>query len=148
MLKKFLSPDEILRRAFEKHVMRDLNGCWRWVGPKSKTGYGKVMITVSAHRLAYLLKHGSIPEGLVLDHQCNEKICCNPDHLKPVSNWENIMRGHGLAAANAKKKTCPAGHVYNPKNTAWTGRHRYCKACKRRKALARYYKLKSKGAVA
>ena len=150
MAEKYLSPDEILRRAFEKRVMRDLGlgGCWRWVGPQSNSGYGKVMITISAHRLAYLLYHGSIPEDLVLDHTCNERSCCNPDHLKPVTNWENIMRGRGLAANNAKKVTCPAGHVYNKKNTGYTGKRRYCKACKRRKALARYYRLKLQAVVA
>lgn len=63
-----------------------------------------------AHRRAYREARGAIPEGLVLDHLCRNRWCCNPDHLEPVTNAENILRGESPPAKNARKERCPNGH--------------------------------------
>lgn len=47
----------------------------------------------SAHRVAYELTHGSAPEGLVIDHLCRNRLCCNPAHLEAVTGLENVRRG-------------------------------------------------------
>jgi hypothetical protein len=136
-----------IARCFDRFwskVEKSSDGCWLWHGARyrGRGSYGKFQINLLAHRLAYLLEKGEIPEGLVLDHLCNNDACVNPEHLEPVTNWENIMRGRGLAAKNARKKTCPVGHIYNRQNTGRSGRRRYCRACKRIKALARYYQTR------
>jgi hypothetical protein len=74
-------------------------------------GYYRVTLSggarVYAHRRAYERVHGPIPEGLVLDHLCRNRWCCNPEHLQPVSNMENILRGESPPARNARKQCCP-----------------------------------------
>ena len=47
----------------------------------------------AAHRVAWELIRGPIPEGLVLDHLCRTSACVNPDHLEPVPQAINMIRG-------------------------------------------------------
>lgn len=70
-----------------------------------------------AHRVVYEQVVGPIPDGLVLDHLCRVRCCCNPDHLEPVTHIENIMRGAGTGAANAVKTHCKNGHEFTVENT-------------------------------
>lgn len=74
-------------------------GCWIWLASKTK-GYGALgrridgrNVTLQAHRVAYELAVGAIPDGLVLDHLCRNPSCVNPAHLEPVTNAENLRRG-------------------------------------------------------
>lgn len=67
---------------------------------------------VAAHRLAYELEIGPIPEALHLDHLCRNHACVNPWHLKPVTQKINSLRGTGAPAVNAQKTACPQGHAY------------------------------------
>lgn len=90
-----LDPKEQILR----HVEVQENGCWRWTGTTT-SGYGKVTVDrvpVFAHRRAYELWVGPIPEGLVLDHVqargCSTTLCVCPDHLEPVTPRENVLRG-------------------------------------------------------
>lgn len=69
--------------------------CWIWTGAKQGNGYGAAWFNKkyqSAHRAMYLLVHGDIPPGLVIDHLCENKICVNPDHLEAVTQRENVRR--------------------------------------------------------
>ena len=94
--------------------------CWFWMGYKSTRGYGRFWDggrTVQAHRFAYETRVGPIPEGLQLDHLCRVRACVNPDHLEPVTNRENILRGKTLPAANASKTACLRGHTYTREST-------------------------------
>ena len=105
--------------------------CWIWQGYK-RDGYGQIVVNnkqEQAHRIVYQLLCGKIPKGLVLDHLCRDRLCVNPDHLEPVTNKENIMRGIGLTAKNAKKTNCPKGHAYTKENTRISKGKRYCNDC-------------------
>lgn len=90
------------------------NGCWEWVGSRTSAGYGKRWQGGKlwlAHRLVYTQHRGPIPKGMQLDHfACENKGCVNPDHLRPVSARENLLRSNGMAARNAAKTHCPEGH--------------------------------------
>lgn len=68
--------------------------CWIWNGSKDSGGYGQSRRT-KAHRVAWTVIRGEIPEGLELDHLCSQPACCNPDHLEPVSHLENVRRSRG-----------------------------------------------------
>lgn len=77
--------------------------CWVWTAAKAHHGYGKFKIgdkLWAAHRVAYWLRRGPIPDGLTLDHLCRNPSCVNPEHLEPVSATENKRRG-ALARRNA-----------------------------------------------
>jgi hypothetical protein len=59
--------------------------CWVWTGSKKPKGYGQFGVNykvVTAHRYAYENFIGSIPDGMVVMHTCDNPPCVNPDHLK------------------------------------------------------------------
>jgi hypothetical protein len=84
------------------------SGCWAWYGGVTRDGYAKVKIagrTLIAHRVAYELKCGPVPEGLEMDHLCRVRCCVNPDHLEAVTGTVNRRRGTGAAVLAARNKT-------------------------------------------
>ncbi len=46
-----------------------------------------------AHRIRYEALHGQLADGLVPDHLCRHRPCCNPAHMEAVTNAENVRRG-------------------------------------------------------
>jgi hypothetical protein len=58
--------------------------CMLWEATLSGNGYGGFMINkkfLPAHRVAWMLSYGNIPEGFLVCHRCDTPICCNPEHL-------------------------------------------------------------------
>ena len=73
--------------------------CWEWRGARTNQGYGSGAQwtdsdgkphTISAHRMAFKLSNGPIPEGKVIDHICRNRGCVNPDHLRAVTHKQNM----------------------------------------------------------
>jgi len=107
--------------------------CWLWSGRVDGFGYGHFKSqghSLKAHRVAWVLKRGAIPEGLTLDHLCRNPRCVNPAHLELVSNKENILRGESFSAVNAAKTHCKRGHELSGENI-WRriNGKRDCKLC-------------------
>jgi hypothetical protein len=75
------SPEEYLR----KRIRINENGCWIWQRSfRCKFGYGDAFYQKKrqlAHRMAYEIFVGEIPEGLCVLHKCDVGSCCNPEHL-------------------------------------------------------------------
>ncbi len=121
-------------RLLTKIAMDAETGCWVWTGTKTSTGYGVIHEggvdggrRLRAHRVAYELFVGPIPEGLVLDHLCRNPLCVNPEHLEPVTIGENVRRGEP-----PNRTQCPRGHAYDDDNTyRRPSGGRVCRTCAR-----------------
>ena len=80
-------------------------GCWLWTGAATSAGHGRFWskgATVPAHRWAYEHLVGPVSEGFELDHLCRAPWCVNPEHLEPVTNRENTVRGLEARGATAQ----------------------------------------------
>jgi len=139
-------------RFWAKVVPESEAGCWLWDASRNSKGYGRFgvgNVTRYAHRLAYELIVGPIPCGLEIDHLCRTPGCVNPAHLEAVTHRENVLRGTGASAANAKKVRCVNGHAFAGDNVRInTDGERVCVACKRAKdaRYARKKRVKREGA--
>jgi HNH endonuclease len=78
----------LAERLRSRIVVDPETGCHNWTGTVGRAGYGRVQ--VSAHRLAYELAHGPIPDGLLVLHKCDNPVCCNPDHLFLGTSADNM----------------------------------------------------------
>ncbi len=80
--------------------------CLVWFGDKDPCGYGRIRYAgkkgYPAHRLAYELRHGEIPAGLVIRHKCDNPSCINVDHLETGTHKQNsadsVERGRAIRA--------------------------------------------------
>lgn len=75
-------------------------GCWEWQGTSQPNGYGVFSINnhlQRTHRVSYEAFVAPIPDGLQIDHLCRNRICCNPEHLEPVTPAENTRRARASA---------------------------------------------------
>lgn len=123
------------------------DGCWLWKASICGPGYGQFFVHKGlgatgkmrpycslAHRAAWELTNGRIPEGLTIDHQCKVKLCVNPAHMEVVTSSENNRRADKW---NRHKTCCPKGHPYDRvetwvnKRTGKTVNARRCDACRR-----------------
>lgn len=86
-----------LRERFDQKWRVDAeSGCWIWEASHKTDGYGLISVNSkwkAAHRIAWELYVGPIPEGILIDHKCRRKSCVNPNHLEPVTLAENNRRG-------------------------------------------------------
>lgn len=120
---------------FYSHVDKLSNeGCWTWTGKLSSKGYGYFTINKEnynkwAHRSAYELLIGPIPDGFEIDHTCHgeafkhgmcaggntcvHRSCVNPGHLEAVPGFINRNRGAG------RSKSGYIGVYYRTKNSTW-----------------------------
>lgn len=109
-------------------------GCWQWTAGKLTSGYGSFRVgnrAHVAHKYAYEALRGPVPEGKQLDHLCRNRACVNPDHLEPVPQRVNCLRGISLPALNARKTHCIHGHEFTPSNTYVNPKgHRGCRICR------------------
>jgi hypothetical protein len=122
-------------RALQRGHVVQANGCWEWQRSKMNSGYGRIYTgfgrDMSAHRAAYIAWNGDIPEGKVVMHTCDNRVCINPDHLilgtKADNSRDMVAKGRNKSPG-WQKTACPRGHPYDRININGA---RYCSICHR-----------------
>ena len=126
---------QLLAHILENCTPVPITGCLLWTRDAASQ-YGQIRVdgkAMGVHRAMYILSHGQPPSGYHIDHLCRVRICCNPDHLEAVTLGENVLRGNGISAVNARKTHCKNGHELTIDNLEPTHLRlrgtRNCKVC-------------------
>jgi hypothetical protein len=81
-------------KIFEKYLNKKISNCWLFTGPTNDHGYDRFYAQGSryqAHRFAYNIYCGSIPIGELVLHKCDNRLCCNPQHLYLGDQFDNMQ---------------------------------------------------------
>jgi Mor family transcriptional regulator len=106
-----------VERHWSKVGRRDSHECWPWLGTIADSGYGLLSYrhnrNLYAHCLAFIFEHGEIPEGVEVLHDCGNKRCTNPRHLKAGGDSENMLDAirHGTHAYRVKLSATEAYEI-------------------------------------
>lgn len=103
-----------LQQRIKFYVQPVESGCWEWTGVLDSHGYGKISIyigpgTVSrrASRVAYEAFKGQVPDGLFVLHTCDNRLCCNPQHLYVGDHKQNMKDARERGRFRNKRISLP-----------------------------------------
>lgn len=126
--------------------MITMTECKNFEGTIAPTGYGifhKDSKTIYAHRQAWIDANGFIDEGLVIDHMCSNRACVNVEHLRMVTQRENIMAGKHCID---NRSHCNQGHPFEGNIMVRKDGKRECAECNRARSRANWAKKRVKNA--
>jgi hypothetical protein len=108
------SMPDAARARFWARVDRSAGGatCWPWTGGRGGSAYGRMSLNgvyFMAHRIAFGITYGSVPDDLQVCHRCDNPLCCNPSHLFLGTNEDNrrdmiAKRRHNIGERNGASK--------------------------------------------
>lgn len=158
MAKSQRTPEERFWSKVRKSDAPD--GCWMWMGGKTKGGYGVFRVgsildgtrrQIGAHVFACELAHGPLKLGEEAHHVCRNHACVRGDHLEPRARVDHLAEHssdlieHGKRAAShpnfvgasalarSRLTSCQQGHPFDEVNTyrdKKTG-ERGCRSCRK-----------------
>ena len=89
-----LAKRSVSERLQDKLHRNDATGCLEFTGYRNEHGYGVLRDrdgrTALAHRVAWSIKNGAIPDGMHVCHTCDNPPCCDPEHLFLGTHAENM----------------------------------------------------------
>lgn len=123
--------------------MMVMTDCINWHKSIKDTGYGQTFFrgkVMRAHRVAWIKANGEIPDGMVIDHMCRNRACVNVEHLRVVTQYENLMAG----LHNIDNRThCNQGHPFEGNIMVRSNGNRECAECNRVRSRNNYAKKKA-----
>jgi len=99
----------VRERFWGKVIKSGSEDCWPWTAALTHDGYGRFGwggTTHISHRIAFRMEVGEIPEGLCACHSCDNRKCCNPNHIWLGTHWDNVLdkMAKGRYKEGAKKR--------------------------------------------
>jgi len=125
--------EAILAKVKALSVVNPETGCWEWEGEISSAGYGNIYWDKSswtATRLVYTALHGALGKELDMCHNCDNRKCVNPDHLRADTRLNNQLEASAKKRLRGQLKThCLRGHPLEGDNLRKASKFRGCRTC-------------------
>lgn len=127
-------PERVRERYLASLTIEGNSPCWVSTYSTGSHGYTQIgwhdgddRHMALGHRVAWIIYHGFIPDGMTVDHLCRNRRCGRIDHLRLLTNKENASLN-----GNAIKTHCKRGDQFDEENTYVDPKgHRRCRACAR-----------------
>lgn len=126
-------------RLWENIKVGNDNECWPWTGALNGAGYGSLGLngkSIMAHRASWIFHFGAIDETssrIVVMHLCDNRLCCNPAHLKLGTHQDNTKD------CIEKGRFRPFGHEVRPSTLSNGSERQECNCCHESRSIDDFY---------